>query len=99
MVKNSNLSKKIYDASWYELIRCIEYKSKWKNKRFYQVETNYPSSQICSHCSYQNKKVKNLSIRNWECPKCGCINDRDINASINIMGEGIRKYMEELQFN
>ena len=80
MVKNSGLAKKIYDASWYELIRCIDYKSKWKNKRFYQVETNYPSSQICNHCSYQNKKVKDLSIRNWECPKCNNKNDRDINA-------------------
>ena len=99
MVKNSGLAKKIYDASWYELIRCIEYKSKWKNKRFYQVETNYPSSQICNHCSYQNKKVKDLRIRNWECPKCNNQNDRDINASINIMWEGIRKYMDELQFN
>ena len=99
MVKNSGLAKKIYDASWYELIRCIEYKSKWKNKNFYQVETNYPSSQICNHCSYQNKKVKDLSIRNWECPKCNNQNDRDINASINIMWEGIRKYMDELQFN
>ena len=99
MVKNYKLAKKIYDASWYELIRCIEYKSKWKNKKFYQVETNYPSSQICSHCSYQNKEVKNLSIRKWECPKCNCKNDRDINASINIMWEGIKKYIDELQFN
>ena len=99
MVKNSGLAKKIYDVSWHELIRCIEYKIKWKNKKFYQVETNYPSSQICSHCSYQNKKVKDLSIRKWKCPKCNNQNDRDINASINIMGEGIRKYMDELQFN
>lgn len=95
MVK-SNLAKKIYDASWYELIKCIEYKSKWKNKKFYQVPTNYPSSQICSRCSYQNKNLKDLSIRNWECPKCTCKHDRDINASINIMTEGIKQYMKEL---
>ena len=99
MVKNSPLSKQIYDASWQELIRCISYKSKWKNKKFYQIDTNYPSSQLCSHCGYKNKEIKNLSIRKWECPKCQNENDRDINASINIMSEGLSKYMDELQFN
>ena len=99
MVKNSHFSKQIYDASWQELIRCISYKSKWKNKKFYQIDTSYPSSQICSHCGYKNKELKNLNIRNWECPKCQSENERDINASINIMNEGLRKYMDELQFN
>ena len=98
MVK-SKMAKKIYDASWYELIRCIEYKSKWKNKKFYQVEQYYPSSQICSHCNYKNKEVKNLNIRKWTCPQCNNENDRDINASINIMDEGIKKYINELQVN
>ena len=99
MVQNKNLSKKIYDASWYELIRKLEYKSKWNNKNFYQIETYYPSSQICNRCNYQNKKVKDLKIRKWECPNCTNINERDINASINIMFEGLKKYIrkEELQ--
>ena len=98
MVKEK-MAKKIYDASWYELIRCIEYKSKWKNKKFYQVEEYYPSSQICSHCNYKNKKLKDLNIRKWECPQCKNENDRDINASINILDEGLRKYINELQVN
>jgi len=95
MVQNKNLSKKIYDASWYELIRQLEYKSKWRNKKFYQIETYYPSSQICSRCGYQEKKVKDLNIRKWECPNCTNINNRDINASINIMFEGIKIYMRK----
>ena len=103
MVQNKRLSKKIYDASWYELIRQLEYKSKWKNKKFYQIETYYPSSQICSRCGYQNKKVKDLSIRKWECPNCTNNNERDINSSINIMFEGLKLYMKkginELQVN
>lgn len=102
MVQNKNLSKKIYDASWYELIRQLEYKSKWNSKQFYQIEQYYPSSQICNRCGYQNKEMKDLRIRKWECQKCTNINERDINASINIMFEGIKKYMKkvlELQAN
>ena len=95
MVQNKRISKKIYDCSWYELIRQLEYKSKWNKKQFYQIEEYYPSSQICSRCGYQEKKIKDLSIRKWECPNCTNQNERDINASINIMFEGIKKYMKE----
>jgi len=94
MVQNKHLSKKIYDASWYEIIRQLEYKSKWNNKQFYQIDTYYPSSQICSRCGYREKDIKDLSIRKWECRSCTNINERDINASINIMFEGIKKYMK-----
>ena len=95
MVQNKNLSKKIYDASWYELIRQLEYKSNWKNKKFYQIETYYSSSQICNRCGYQEKMIKDLSIRKWECPNCTNNNERDINASINIMFEGLKIYMKK----
>ena len=95
-VQNKRLSKKIYDASWYELIRQLEYKSKWKNKKLYQIETYYPSSQICNRCGYQEKKVKDLRIRKWECPICTNKNERDINASINIMFEGLKIYMKKV---
>ena len=90
----SPLSKKIYDASWAELIRQLKYKSKWKNKLFYQIDTYYPSSQICPRCGYQNKALKDLKIREWECPNCLNLNDRDISASINIMFEGLKLYMK-----
>lgn len=95
MIKNHKLAKKISDASFNELIRCIKYKSKWKGKLFYQVETNYPSSQLCSNCGYQNKKVKDLQIREWTCPNCNHEHDRDINASINIMNRGIETIYEK----
>ena len=93
MVQNSRLSKKIYDVSWYELIRQLIYKSKWKGKICYQIDTYYPSSQTCNRCNHINKSVKNLKVRKWECPNCTNINDRDINASINIMWEGIKSYI------
>lgn len=97
MVKNKHISKSIYDASWSELLRQLEYKSRWKGKKVYQIETYYPSSQVCSHCGYRERKVKDLNIRNWECKNCNSLNERDLNASINIMFEGVKKYMEELQ--
>ena len=97
MVQNKQFSKKIYDASWYELIRQLEYKTKWKGKELYRIETYYPSSQICSRCGYQERQVKDLRIREWECRECTNINNRDVNASINIMFEGLRLYMKEVK--
>ncbi len=94
MVQNRHLSKSIMDASWSELIRQLKYKCSWKNKRFYQVDTYYPSSQICSRCGYKESRVKDLSVRVWECPNCTNMNNRDLNASINIMFEGVKIYME-----
>ena len=93
MVQNKHLSKRIYDASWYELIRELTYKSKWKGKACIQIDTYYPSSQECERCGYINKEVKDLNIRKWECDNCHNENERDINASINIMWKGLRKYV------
>ena len=98
MQKNHNIAKALVDTSLYEIIRTLKYKAKWKNKKLIQIDRYYPSSQICSRCNYQNRKVKDLSIRKWECPKCMTTHDRDINASLNILWEGIKIYMkEELQ--
>lgn len=94
MLKEHNLSKKISDASFSEIIRQLEYKSKYKNKYFYQIDTYYPSSQECSVCSNIDKKYKNINERKYKCSKCYYELDRDINASINIMYEGIKLYMK-----
>ena len=96
MVQNRHLSKSILDASWSELIRQLKYKCTWKNKRFYQVDAYYPSSQICSHCEYKNDITKNLNVREYECPNCYNKLDRDFNSSVNIMFEGIKLYTKEL---
>ena len=50
-----------------------------------QVDRYYPSSQICNHCGNKNKEVKDLNIREWECTNCKNRNDRDINASKNLL--------------
>lgn len=90
MVKNHNLAKAIYDCGWYELTRQIDYKSNWNNRIYVKIGRFTKSSQPCNICGYQNKGTKDLSVRTWECPSCGTIHDRDINAAINILNEGLR---------
>jgi len=96
MLGNKELSKKISDASFYEIIRQLEYKSKFKGKLFYQIDTYYPSSQECHVCGNVDKRYKRLNERMYKCSKCQNEIDRDLNASINIMFEGLKLYMKEV---
>ena len=92
--KDSKLSSKINDATFSEILRQILYKAKYKGKEFYQINTYYPSSQICSRCDNQDKSYKDLTRREYKCSKCTQELDRDLNASINIMFEGLKLYMK-----
>ena len=90
MVKNHNLAKAILDCGWYELTRQLSYKSEWNHRQYIKIGRFVPSSQTCNNCGYVNAETKDLSIRRWICPQCGAIHDRDVNAAINILNEGLR---------
>ena len=87
--QNKYLSQSVSDVGWYEFRRQLEYKAKWYGRTISFIDKWYPSSQICSNCG-KNTGKKTLDIREFDCPYCGKHHDRDINASINILHEGLR---------
>lgn len=91
MEKNHHLAKSVADASFFEFRRELEYKAAWYGKTISVIDRFYPSSQICSNCGAQWSGTKDLSVREWICPVCGYQHDRDHNAAINILTEGMKQ--------
>ena len=87
MIKNRKLSRAISDVSWSRFVSILSYKCDWYGVSLHKINRWFASSKTCSNCGYQIDKL-DLSIREWVCPDCGEVHDRDINAAKNILKRG-----------
>ncbi|MHB8253471.1 MAG: RNA-guided endonuclease TnpB family protein, partial [Acidiferrobacter sp.] len=86
--KNRGLAKSISDASWSEFVRQLEYKALWYGRTLIGIDRWYPSSKRCHDCGH-TVKAQPLNVREWTCPECRVVHDRDINAACNVLAAGL----------
>jgi putative transposase len=98
MLKNRKLSRVIHEASWSILKSMIQYKSDRNNRNFHQIDRWFPSSKTCSCCGHKIDEMP-LSVREWTCPECKTLHDRDLNAAVNILNEGQRNCYGEVVYS
>ncbi len=89
MVRNRKLSKAISDVGWGMFVNFLAYKLENKEGKLIEIDRFFPSSKKCSCCGYVVAELP-LLFREWDCPSCGTVHDRDGNAALNIRAEGIR---------
>jgi putative transposase len=89
MLKNHKLAKSIQELSLNRFKTILGYKAEWYGREIIEVSRWFPSSKLCGACGYKNQELE-LKDREWVCPECGTIHDRDLNAANNIKNEGIR---------
>ena len=89
MMKNKNLAKSLQELSLHQFTSMLKYKSNWYNRDLVQIDRFFPSTKLCNCCGYKNINLT-LKDREWKCPECKMKHDRDINASINILNEGLK---------
>ncbi|MDQ7818670.1 MAG: RNA-guided endonuclease TnpB family protein [Melioribacteraceae bacterium] len=89
MVKNHNLALSISDCGWGMFEQFLKYKADWRGVNIVQIGTFEPSSKTCSDCGYINPELE-LKDREWLCPNCGSVLDRDLNAAKNILKFGLK---------
>ena len=86
-----DMRRNIGDVSWYEFSRQLQYKADWYGRKVIKVDRYFASSQICSCCGKRFSIAKDLGVREWICPNCKSVLDRDVNAAINILNEGLKQ--------
>ena len=93
MERNHKLAKSVTDASFAKFVSMLEYKAEWYGRKIVKIDRFYPSTQLCSGCGYKTESIKGLKglrFREWTCPECGEVHDRDLNAARNILKEGLK---------
>jgi putative transposase len=88
MMANHALAGAIGDSGWGDFVRQLTYKCEWHGRTFVRIDRWYPSSKLCSACGFKNDSMP-LDIREWQCPQCGAMHDRDVNAARNILAAGL----------
>ena len=88
MLRNHSLARAISGAAWSDLRGMLEYKCDWYGRDLIVVDRWFPSSKTCSDCGHQIGALP-LNVREWVCPRCGVLHDRDINAARNIRAGGL----------
>jgi putative transposase len=87
MVKNHCLARALSDASISKFVSLLEYKCAWYGKELIKIDRFFPSTKRCHACGHVVRELP-LSVREWVCPICGVIHDRDHNAALNILAVG-----------
>jgi putative transposase len=87
LLANHSLAKSISDAGWGEFLRQLQYKGAWYGCRVEAIDRFFPSSRACGKCGCINAALT-LADREWKCPECHTLHDRDINAARNILVAG-----------
>ena len=90
MSRQLSFGKSVSDNSFGKLREMLRYKLYFRGKKLIEIDKWYALSQLCHECGYKNPEVKDLRTREWKCPSCGVLHDRDINAAINLREEGKR---------
>jgi putative transposase len=90
MSHSLNFGKSVADNGWGMFTTFLQYKLEDVGKQLVKIDRFFASSQLCSACGYQNSETKDLSVREWTCPRCQTHHDRDVNAAINIRNEGMK---------
>lgn len=88
MVKNPHLAKSISDVGWGEFVRQLGYKAKWSGRTLIKIDQWFPSSKTCHACKYVLSEL-DLSVREWVCPNCGALQQRDHHAAQKVLSEGL----------
>lgn len=95
MLMNGNLSEQISDVGWGMFLTELEWQCRKHSQHFVRIDRYYPSSKNCSQCGWKNEFLT-LSDRIFNCGNCNLELDRDLNASINILNQGLKKIGQEL---
>ena len=96
MSKRLKFAKAVHDNGWGMFREMLAYKLADRGRKLIKIGKRFPSTQLCNCCGFKNPAANSLEVREWTCPECGAHHNRDINAAINIMREGMRIAREQI---